>query len=440
MNEKRKWTTAGRLRRGAVVLAAVGLTAAGAGLATAGSAMAAVGTLPGVLSLVPATGALSSTPTFASADACPSGSNVSAQVDEYTLSGGFVSTVSGVANSVTVPFTGLLQGSVGGLLGVAGISASSPGTLEWVVDCYNQGAGTGTPNHQGSIYVTATAAGTYTTSATAPVQTATNTVLGVVPSAGVTTATSVALTATVTAADGTAPAGTVTFFNGATAINASPIAVVWTGATGTATTSTTFASSGSFPLTATFTPTPTTYAGSTSAPTTLTVSTAGSSNAGGTNPVVINATVAATGSLTVTVAPGPVNLTVAGLVGTGTLPNVTVKDTRNNFPGWSVMGQESAFTSSATPATPISGNQLGWVPTSTTLPNGAILGGTVAAGSPGLGTTAAVLALAHAGTGADPSGATSDVLSANLTLDIPPTTTAGAYTGNLLVTYLSAQA
>ena len=139
----------------------------------------------------------------------------------------------------------------------------------------------------------------------------------------------------------------MTFFNGATAINSTPIAVAWTGATGTASTSTTFASSGSFPLTATFTPTPTTYAGSTSAPTTLTVSTAGSTNAGGTNPVVINATVAATGTLTVTVAPGPVNLTVAGLVGTGTLPNVTVNDTRNNYPGWSVMGQESAFTSSA---------------------------------------------------------------------------------------------
>ena len=109
------------------------------------------------------------------------------------------------------------------------------------------------------------------------------------------------------------------------------------------------------------------------------------------------------------------------------------------------MGQESNFTSSATPSTPISGNQLGWVPAAATGSNAfdgthVVLGGTVAPASPGLGTTAAVLALAHAGFGADPSGATSWIANAALTLDIPPTTTAGAYTGNLTVTYLSAQA
>jgi hypothetical protein len=60
--------------------------------------------------------------------------------------------------------------------------------------------------------------------------------------------------------------------------------------------------------------------------------------------------------------------------------------------------------------------------------------------SPGLGTTAGVLALAHAGFGADPSGATSYIATAALTLDIPATTSAGAYTGNLTITYLSAQA
>ena len=440
MNEKRKWMAAGRLRRGAVVLAAVGL-AAGAGVVAAGSALAGVGSAPGQMTMTPATGPLTGTVQWGTTTACPSGFQGSAAVTEFVGTNSF-GLISATVNSPTAPISGaLLDGSVGAVLGFAGISGSTPGTAEFAVGCYPSASLGGTPEYVQSLFVSvANGATTYTTSASGPTQTGTTTTLAVSPTTGVTTATSVGLTATVTAADGTAPAGTVTFFNGATAINSTPINVTWTGATGTAATSTTFASSGSFPLTATFTPIPTTYAASTSAPTTLTVSTAGSTNATGANPVVINATVAATGTLTVSVSPGPVNLTVAGLVGSGTLPNVTVTDTRNNFPGWSVMGQESAFTSSATPSTPISGNQLGWVPTSTTLPNGAILGGMVAPGSPGLGTTAAVLALAHAGTGADPSGATSDILSAGLTLDIPPTTTAGAYTGNLLMTYLSAQA
>jgi len=68
------------------------------------------------------------------------------------------------------------------------------------------------------------------------------------------------------------------------------------------------------------------------------------------------------------------------------------------------------------------------------------LGATVAPASPGLGTTAAVLALAHAGFGADPSGATSWIASAALTLNIPVSTTAGAYTGSLAITYLTSQA
>jgi hypothetical protein len=147
----------------------------------------------------------------------------------------------------------------------------------------------------------------------------------------------------------------------------------------------------------------------------------------------------------VSVATGAVNLSVTGLVGTGTLPNVTITDTRNSYPGWSVMGQESTFTSAATPSTPISGNQLGWAPAAATGSNTfdgthVVLGPTVAPASPGLGTTAGVLALAHAGYGADPSGATSWIANAGLTLDIPATTTAGAYTGQLTITYLSAQA
>ena len=61
MNMKLKWGTAGRLRRGAVILGVVGL-AAGAAVTTAGSALAANGSEPGNLTLTPSSGAVGTTP------------------------------------------------------------------------------------------------------------------------------------------------------------------------------------------------------------------------------------------------------------------------------------------------------------------------------------------------------------------------------------------
>jgi ABC-type phosphate transport system substrate-binding protein len=145
-------------------------------------------------------------------------------------------------------------------------------------------------------------------------------------------------------------------------------------------------------------------------------------------------TIPTSGSFTFTVAPGTVNLTESGSNATGALPAITVSDTRNTYPGWSVSGQESDFTGSGTAAgSTISGNQLGWVPTDTSLGTGVTLGGTVAPGSPGLGTTAAVLASAHAG-----SGFGTSVLGANLTLAIPALARAGDYAGSLTVTAVTA--
>ena len=145
-------------------------------------------------------------------------------------------------------------------------------------------------------------------------------------------------------------------------------------------------------------------------------------------------TVSTSGSFTFTVAAGAVNLTVSGSNATGALPPITVSDTRNSFPGWSVSGQVSDFTGSGTAAgSTISGNQLGWVPTATSLGTGVTLGGTVTPGPLGLGSTAAVLGSAHAG-----SGFGTSVLSANLTLAIPAAATAGDYTGSLTVTAVTA--
>jgi phosphate ABC transporter phosphate-binding protein len=152
--------------------------------------------------------------------------------------------------------------------------------------------------------------------------------------------------------------------------------------------------------------------------------------------VAIDVTNPITGSLTVTVAAGTVDLTVSGYAATGALSQVTVSDTRNNSPGWSVSGQAADFTGSGSAAgSTISGNQLGWIPTLGVGPVGAgvTLGGTVTV-PPGLGTTAAVLASAPAGRGFGTSA-----LDASLFLLIPPTARPGIYTSTLTVTVVAAQ-
>jgi len=108
-----------------------------------------------------------------------------------------------------------------------------------------------------------------------------------------------------------------------------------------------------------------------------------------------------------------------------------VTDTRNYYPGWSVSGQASAFAGSGTAAgSAFPGNQLGWVPIAVgTLADGATLGGTVAPVSPGLGTTAATLASAPANCGFG-----TNIMSADLTLDIPPLAAAGPYSSTMTIT------
>jgi len=443
MNEKRKWMTAGRLRRGAVILAAVGLTA-GAGLAASGSALAAVGSGPGQLQLLSGTppavvtgGNLSDTPTWQTTTGCPTGFQAAAHVTEFTAPGGVLSTIisPNVSAGLTTGFSGTLQGNVGALLNFAGVSPTAPGTVEWAVGCFSGAGATGNVQYVQSTFVSiAAGATTYTTSSTGPVATPTATTLSASPNPAAAGA-----TVTLTATETPATAGNVAFMNGATTIATVPV-----NASGVATTTFTAPSpfTSAVTLTANFSPTSTSFLSSSGTTTLNSSSVLTAVN----SPVTINVTVAATGALTVTVAtPATASLTVSGSSASGALPNVTISDTRNTFPGWSVSGQESTFTSSATPSTPISGNQLGWTPAAATGSNAfdgthVLLGGAVAPASPGLGTTAAVLALAHAGFGADPTGATSWIATAALNLAIPASTTAGAYTGSLAITYLSSQA
>jgi hypothetical protein len=146
-------------------------------------------------------------------------------------------------------------------------------------------------------------------------------------------------------------------------------------------------------------------------------------------------TVPPAGTLTVTVVPGTVTLQGTGnrLEVTGMLQDVTVTDTRNYVPGWSVSGQESVFIRSRTAGgATIPGDQLGWVPVAVSpLAGGASLGPAVAPGTRrhGLGTGSA-LAYADAG-----SGIGTNTLSASLILDIR-NSRASRYTGILTITYL----
>ena len=207
-------------------------------------------------------------------------------------------------------------------------------------------------------------------------------------------------------------------------------------ASGVADTTTTFAAAGKEALSALFTSTTGAYVDSRGT-FSLVVRPLGRQTAGSV-PVLV--TVPRSGAFTVTIEPGTVVLTPLGSTATGTLQSVTVADTRNYYPGWSVSGQESDFTGSGTAAgRSISGNQLGWTPTVVgSLQDGAILGGTVAPAAPGLGGAAATLASAGAGCGHG-----TNILSANLVLHIPATTVVGTYVGSLAITYIesaSAQA
>jgi hypothetical protein len=149
-----------------------------------------------------------------------------------------------------------------------------------------------------------------------------------------------------------------------------------------------------------------------------------------------SSTVPPPGSFTVTVTGSTVPSTGSAglLVLGGTLPVITVSDTRSSSPGWSVSGQVSDFTGSGTAAgSIISGNQLGWAP-SGAVTGGVTLGSPVAPDSPGLGSIPAVLARAAGG-----SGFGTDTLSARLQLAIPASGRAGPYNAVLTITCVSSQ-
>ena len=79
-----------------------------------------MGSQPGSLALSPTTGALTSTPTWATTDGCPAGFQGSAQLAEFTSAGTLVSRISPTVAGPAAAFSGTLDGSIGALLNTAG--------------------------------------------------------------------------------------------------------------------------------------------------------------------------------------------------------------------------------------------------------------------------------------------------------------------------------
>lgn len=425
---------AGSLGRKALLLGAATALVAGMATLSATDAFASVGSGSGV-SFSPASGPTTNTPTWSTTAGCPAGDNGSAVLAGVGPDGSTLTFLSSFTNSAAAalnPGPALLSN-----LAVAQSVIGTPngGSMEAVLLCFPGPSGTGslgTPTL--STFINFSADGSSYTTGSNAVATATTTTLSVQPST-VTVGNSVKLTATVTAASGTAsPTGTVTFMNGTTAIG-SPVALSGSGGTATATTSTTPTVAGSESLTAVYSNTDGAFSGSTSAAVTLTV------NALSGQAIPLSVTVGASGAFTLTVdTTDTVTLAITGTASSGdslatasTTP-ITVSDTRNTFPGWAVSGQSTDFTESATtPAGDISGNQLGWAPTDTALGTGVLLGPVVPPGNPGLGSTPAILAQAHA-----PNGTGTSTLGANLTLDIPQSSPAATYTAALSITAATA--
>lgn len=136
----------------------------------------------------------------------------------------------------------------------------------------------------------------------------------------------------------------------------------------------------------------------------------------------------APGALALTVADGGLNLADARNAGdrlrlSGTLPQVTVTDSRADAAGWSVTGQSGDLTSDASVVT---AEHLGWSPF---LVEGDAVPGarvrTVLDGAPGLATPATL--------GSSGGGVGSSALAADVTLEAPVSTRAGTYTGGVTV-------
>jgi hypothetical protein len=424
-----------RLKR-AIAVAGVGAVVVGGAVLGTTQANAAVGTLgQGTgLTLSPATGAAGSaattTPTFSSA-ACPTGHNGAAAIiviDPTTPSGtapGNVngSQVTGVISPANATFSGSWGQTLASVEGnTAGNNISAGVQFEVAAECYSDAQGTLNPVFGPSTFVTINADGSFTANQvqSGPPQ-AVNLTLTANPNPA-TSGQTVTLTATASASGAT---GTVQFENNGANINTTP-AQISGGVATTTFTAPTVTTAATVNLTAVYTPSGNFTAG-TAGSLSLPVNPAPANS--GTIPLAVSVPQSGSFSLTVDTT-DVVTLTATGLTAAGATTPITVADSRNSYPGWSVSGQDGAWTGTGTAAGgTFLGSQLGWTPTDTALAPAVTLGSPVNPVTPGLG-TAATLASVHAGLG---NGFGTSKLGANLALVIPPTAPAGPYTSGLTI-------
>jgi len=308
------------------------------------------------------------------------------------------------------------------------------GSWSIALRCFNSGATAydevwyKTVTFNGAASSTSTS---WTTSSSTSSAVGTTTSLQVSPSSPAASGSAETLTATVAAASGSAvPAGSVAFMDGST-----QLASVAVGSNGVATSPADLAD-GSHTLTAVFTPAESdAFSASTSSAVSYTVSPASSGGGTGGSESVTVTIPSSTGTgpgggqgqLALTVAPNAAeSLTVnpAGTSATGFLTPVYVTDTRASSPGWTVSGQASDFTGTAGT---IPDTNLGWTPDVASSTGTVTAGPAVAAGSPGLGSTTAVL-------GTCPGGDSTATLGAQLNLTIPSGQASGTYNSTITIT------
>ena len=131
----------------------------------AGADQAGLGKDPGAVTLNPASGPTSSTPTWHTTVACPSGFQGSATFKEVHADGTSTNFIAPIVNKTAAPFSGTLQASITQIQKAGGIP--NGGTQELFVTCYSQYSGTGNAQNEMDIYITYSADGTsYKTTAT----------------------------------------------------------------------------------------------------------------------------------------------------------------------------------------------------------------------------------------------------------------------------------
>jgi hypothetical protein len=378
----------------------------------------------GALGISEQSGSTSDTLTFSS-PACPSTANGSAELEIVDpLNTDSQQLLGPVNNSVSSAFTIVSKDPTTILGAIAGLfDDPAGGTAEIVVECFPQASGNGTGVFENDVFVQLDSTDSTFQVVSPPAGPATNVSVALAASPNpATSGQSVTLTATVTPSTAT---GTIQFENNGTNING-PVTI----AGGSASTSTTFSgitTATTESLTAVYTPTGN-FAATTPGTLSLPVNPAPPNS--GTIPLAVSVPQVGTFTLTVD-STDVVTLTATDLSATGVTTPITVADSRNSFPGWSVSGQDGAWTGTDTAAGgTFSGDQLGWTPTDTALAPGVTLGSPVTAANPGLGTTAATLASVHAGLG---NGFGTSTLGANLSLAIPATAPAGPYTSGLTI-------